>query len=90
MDNTCAFCAQLVEHFIRCNECGEAICADHRTLMPVGERPSYAGTGLETPTRYLCPRHVGLLRQELATGESEAHGFSMAGPPDGSGASAAH
>jgi hypothetical protein len=90
MNNTCAFCAQLVEHFIRCNECGEAICADHRTLMPVGERPPYAGTGLETPARYLCPRHVGLLRQELATGESEAQSLSMAGPPDGSGASAAH
>ena len=90
MDNKCAFCAQLVEHFIRCNECGEAICADHRTLMPVGERPTYAGTGLETPARYLCPRHVGLLRQELAAGRSDAHGFSLAGSPDVSSASLAH
>ncbi len=61
MDNKCAFCAQLVEHFTRCNECGEAICADHRTLMPVGPRPAYAGIGLGTPARYLCPNHVGLL-----------------------------
>lgn len=63
MNNKCAFCAQFVEHFIRCNECGEAICADHRTLMPVGPRPTYAGTGLGlgTPARYLCPNHVGLL-----------------------------
>ena len=61
MDNKCAFCAQLVEHFTRCNECGEAICADHRALMPVGPRPAYAGIGLGTPARYLCPNHVGLL-----------------------------
>jgi hypothetical protein len=61
MDSKCAFCAELVEHFIRCNECGAAICADHRTLMPIGLRPIYAGTGLGTPARYLCPNHVGLL-----------------------------
>lgn len=61
MDNKCAFCAQLVERFTRCNECGEAICVDHRTLMSVGPRPAYAGTGLEIPARYLCPNHVGLL-----------------------------
>jgi hypothetical protein len=89
MDSKCAFCTQLVEHFIRCNECGEAICADHRTLMPVGPRPVYAGKGLPTPARYLCPRHAGLLRQELAAGGSEAYGFSVAGSSDGSSASAA-
>lgn len=61
MDSKCAFCAGLVEHFIRCNECGASICADHRTLMPVGPRPIYAGTGLGTPARYLCPHHVDLL-----------------------------
>lgn len=61
MDSKCAFCAQLVESFIRCDECGEAICADHRTLTPVGPRPTYAGTGLGTPARYLCPNHAGLL-----------------------------
>ncbi len=71
MNSTCAFCAQLVEHFIRCNECGEAICADHRTLMPVGPRPAYAGTGEGTPARYLCPNHVGLLRQALAVGADQ-------------------
>ncbi len=76
MGNKCAFCSQLVEHFIRCNECGEAVCADHRTLMPVGERPSYAGKWLATPARYLCPRHIGLLRQELAAGRSDVHDVS--------------
>jgi len=90
MDNKCAFCAQLVEHFTRCNECGEAICADHRTLMPVGPRPVYAVKGQPTPARYLCPRHVGLLRQELAADRSEAHSLSVAGSPDSSSASAAH
>lgn len=38
MHNKCAYCAQLVEKFTRCNECGAAICVDHRTLMPVGPR----------------------------------------------------
>lgn len=61
MDSKCAFCAELVERFIRCNECGAPICAGHRTLMPVGPRPTYAGTGLGTPARYLCPHHVDLL-----------------------------
>jgi hypothetical protein len=68
MDNKCAFCAQLVAHFARCNECGEAVCADHRTLMPIGPRPAFAGKGLGTPARYLCPNHVGLLMQEHAAG----------------------
>ena len=89
MNSKCAFCAELVEHFIRCKECGTAICADHRSLMPVGERPAYAGTGLETPARYLCPRHVGLLRQEFAAGGSDTSGLAAAGSPDDSSVSAA-
>lgn len=57
MNNTCAFCSQLVEHFIRCHECGEPICADHRTLrpaplgQPVEDRPF-------AMSRYTCPNHV--------------------------------
>ena len=30
MNNQCAFCTQIVDPFIRCAKCGEAICADHR------------------------------------------------------------
>jgi hypothetical protein len=49
MDNTCAFCAQLVEKFTRCNECGEAISVDHRTLMPVGPRARSAALPVAHP-----------------------------------------
>lgn len=61
MNNKCAFCAQLVEHFTRCAECGAAICVDHQTLASVGPRPAYAMTGQGTPARYFCPNHAGML-----------------------------
>jgi hypothetical protein len=60
MNNTCAFCSQLVEHFIRCHECGEPICAEHRTVRPTPvEQPVVVEDRPFALTRYLCPNHRG-------------------------------
>lgn len=58
MNNTRAFCAQLVEYFIRCEECGEAICADHRTAKPaLVAQPAGVRNQLADATLYLCLNH---------------------------------
>jgi hypothetical protein len=66
MNNTCAFCDQLVAHFIRCEACGEAICEDHRTAMPTLRmlQPLTSGDArgpaeeVPVPTHlFLCPNH---------------------------------
>lgn len=61
MNNKCAFCAQLVAYFIRCEECGEAICTTHRTAKPtLVARSAEDGNPLAATTCYLCLNHSGV------------------------------
>jgi len=69
MNNKCAFCDQLVAHFIRCAACGEAICEDHRTAMatlrmlqPMASAEARGpAEELPVPTQLLlCPNHRGV------------------------------
>jgi hypothetical protein len=66
MNSKCAFCDQLVAHFIRCEACGEAICEDHRTAMatlrvlqPLASADARGlAEDVPVPTQlFLCPNH---------------------------------